>query len=204
MARASRIYVIDDDEDVREAVAFLLRGAGFIPHLFASALQFLEECESLPPACVISDLRMPGISGLELVRCLKERGLPHPVIVVTGHGDVGLAVEAMKAGAFDFLEKPLDDAVLLKALLGAQNADAGDYLERSRAVEQIAALSPRETDVLRLVVAGRANKLIAQQLGISPRTVEVHRANLMRRLGAESLSELVRMSLAAGLDARTP
>jgi two-component system response regulator FixJ len=202
MAKASEIYVIDDDEGMRRALSLLLRSAGFTPYAYASASQFLEECERLPPACVITDVRLPGVSGVELTRRLKEMGLPHPVIVITGQADVALAVQAMKTGAADFLEKPLDDARLLKAILMAQNTEVTRSAigVQTHAAEMIAALSPREQDVLRWVVAGRANKVIAQDLGISPRTVEVHRANLMRKLGATSLSELVRITLSGGLD----
>lgn len=202
MAKASEIYVIDDDEGIRRALSLLLRSAGLTPYAYPSAQQFLDECERLRPGCVITDVRMPGMTGLELVRRLKAMGMPHPVIVMTGHADVPIAVEAMKAGAIDFLEKPLDDARLLTALLAAQNTEGSgsDAYAKSRAADMIAGLSPREQDVLRWVVAGRANKIIAQDLGISPRTVEVHRANLMRKLGATSLSELVRITLSGGLD----
>jgi len=202
MAKSSEIYIIDDDEGVRRALNLLLRSAGFTPYTYASALQFLEECERLPPACVIADVRLPGMNGLELTRRLKAMGLPHPIIVITGHADVAIAVAAMKAGAVDFLEKPLDDASLLKALLAAQNTEgpAAPGGAKTRAAELIAGLSSREQDVLRWVVAGKANKVIAQGLGISPRTVEVHRANLMRKLGATSLSNLVQIAFAGGLD----
>jgi len=203
MGRASEIYVIDDDEAVRNSLGFLLRSTGFTPYLYASALHFLDECERLRPACVITDVRMPGMTGLELVRRLQELGLPHPVIVVTGHSTVRMAVDAMKAGACDFLEKPIDEARLLKALLAAQNWTghaASQTREQDRAIDLIAMLSPREQHILQLVVTGKANKVMAQVLGISPRTVEIHRANLMRKLGASSLSELVRVALAGGLD----
>jgi two-component system response regulator FixJ len=202
VARETEIYVIDDDEGVRRALCLLLRSAGFTPFGYASAHQFLDECERLKPACIITDVRMPGMSGVELVRRLREMGLPHPVIVMTGHADVPIAVEAMKAGAADFLEKPLNDVLLLKALLAAQNTDrsASPANTKNKAADLIGGLSPREQDVLRWVVAGRANKVIAYDLGISPRTVEVHRANLMRKLGAASLSELVGIALSGGLD----
>lgn len=202
MAKESEIYVIDDDEGMRRALCLLLRSAGFTPYAYPSAQQFLDECERLNTACIITDVRMPGMSGLELVRRLREMGLPHPVIVITGHADVPAAVEAMKAGAVDFLEKPLDDARLLRALLSAQNTEghAAGATAKGRAAELIAGLSPREQDVLRWVVAGKANKVIAQGLGISPRTVEVHRASLMRKLGATSLSELVRITMSGGLE----
>jgi two-component system response regulator FixJ len=202
LKRASEIYIVDDDEGMRRALSLLLRSAGFTPYAYASASQFLDECQRLPPACVITDVRLPGMSGVELTRRLKEMGLPHPVVVITGQADVGLAVQAMKAGAVDFLEKPLDDARLLKAILTAQNTKAAPTPTgaKSQAVEMIAGLSSREQDVLRWVVAGKANKVIAQGLGISPRTVEVHRANLMRKLGATNLSELVRIALSGGVD----
>lgn len=184
-------------------MAFLLRSTGFTPYLYPSALQFLAECKRLRPACVITDVRMPGMTGLELVVRMQQLGLPHPIIVVTGHSTVRMAVDAMKAGACDFLEKPIDEAKLLKALLAAQNwtgPAASQAREQDRATELITLLSPREQNILRLVVSGKPNKVMAQVLGISPRTVEAHRANLMRKLAASSLSELVRMALAGGLD----
>jgi two-component system response regulator FixJ len=143
--RASEIYIVDDDEGMRRALSLLLRSAGFTPFAYGSAQQFLDECERLPPACVITDMRLPGMTGVELTRRLKEMGLPHPVIVITGHADVGLAVEAMKAGAADFMEKPLDDARLLKALLTAQNAGAARSSAgvKTHAAEVIAELSAR-------------------------------------------------------------
>jgi len=203
MVRASEIYVIDDDEAVRNSLGFLLRTTGFTPYLYPSALHFLDECERLRPACVITDVRMPGMTGLELVRRLQDLGLSHPVIVITGQSTVRMAVDAMKAGACDFLEKPVDEAKLLKALLAAQNwrgHTSSQAREQDRAADLIDTLSPREQHILQLVVSGKANKVMALALGISPRTVEVHRANLMRKLGATSLSELVRISLAGGLD----
>lgn len=202
--KASEIYVIDDDEAVRTSLGFLLRSTGFTPYLYASALHFLDECERLRPACVITDVRMPGMTGLELVLRLQDLGLPHPVIVVTGQSTVRMAVDAMKAGACDFLEKPIDEAKLLKALLAAQNRTgqaASQTREQDRAIRLIEALSSREQDILRLVVSGKANKVMALTLGISPRTVEIHRANLMRKLGATSLSDLVRISIAGGIEA---
>lgn len=203
MTRLSEIYVIDDDEAVRTSLGFLLRSTGFAPYLYASALHFLNECERLRPACVITDVRMPGMTGVELVARMQQLGLPHPVIVVTGHSTVRMAVEAMKAGACDFLEKPIDEAKLLKALLAAQNwtgQTPSRSREQDRAGTLIAGLSPREQHILRLVVSGKPNKVMAISLGISPRTIEAHRANLMRKLNATSLSELVRVALAGGLD----
>jgi two-component system response regulator FixJ len=154
------------------------------------------------PACVISDIRMPGMSGIELVRKLKSSGKPWPVILITGHGDVALAVEAMKVGAADFIEKPFDDAALLgaiRAALETRPAAPGDSHAKSEAEARLAELSPRERDVLRGLVAGKINKVIAHDLGISPRTVEVYRANLMAKTGARGMSELMRIALAAGL-----
>jgi two-component system response regulator FixJ len=152
--------------------------------------------------CVISDIRMPGMSGIELVRRLKQDGTSCPVILITGHGDVALAVEAMKAGAVDFIEKPFDDEALLGAIRAALDAKPpveGEASGRKEAEERLAELSPRERDVLQGLVAGKINKVIAHDLNISPRTVEVYRANLMAKAGARSMSELMRIALAAGL-----
>lgn len=197
----AQVYIVDDDEPIRRALCFLLEAAGIASRAFGSAIEFLEVSDQLPPGCIITDVRMPGVDGIELVKRLKQKGMPHPVIVVTGHGDILLAVDAMKAGAVDFIEKPFNDAVLLHAVRSALSGggsasrqDAG----RRQVAELMAALSPREREVLHGVVGGKSNKVIAQELGISPRTVEVHRANLMAKTGASSLSELVRMALGAG------
>ena len=195
------VHVIDDDEAMRESLRFLLRSAGLAAKTYESALDFLSQQEEVTRGCVITDVRMPDMNGLELVRRLKERGAPYPVIVITGHGDVPLAVEAMKAGVVDFLEKPFDDETLLtavRAALDAETRTAQEQAERGRFEAMLAGLSPREQDVLHGVVAGKANKVIAYELGISPRTVEVYRANVMTKTGASGLSELVRMALLAG------
>ena len=196
------IHVIDDDAAMRDSLAFLLDVNGFRPQVYESADAFLGTAGTDAVNCVISDIRMPGMNGIELVRKLKSRGASCPVILITGHGDVALAVEAMKAGAADFIEKPFDDAALLgaiRAALGAHGASAGESPARKEAEARLAELSPRERDVLQGLVAGKINKVIAHELGISPRTVEVYRANLMAKTGARSMSELMRIALAAGL-----
>jgi two-component system response regulator FixJ len=196
------VHVIDDDEALRESLAFLLRAAQLEVKSYASARTFLDELPDESLGCVITDVRMPEISGIELLRRLKELKIGVPVIVVTGHGDVALAVEAMKIGAADFFEKPFDDELLLASVRSALREQEGQkkrYAERAEIESRIAALSPREGDVLRGLVEGRANKQIAFDLGISPRTVEIYRANLMNKMQADSLSDLVRMALVAGM-----
>jgi two-component system response regulator FixJ len=195
------VHVIDDDEAMRESLAFLLDTAGFAARTYESAVAFLGRSGELEPGCIVTDIRMPEMNGLELVRKLKERGVPHRVIVITGHGDVPLAVEAMKAGVVDFLEKPFNDDALLGAVRSALDASeraSQQDAERKRFETMLESLSPREQDVLRGVVAGKPNKIIAYELGISPRTVEVYRANVMTKTGAGGLSDLVRMALLAG------
>jgi two-component system, LuxR family, response regulator FixJ len=202
MSDKTVIHVIDDDAAMRDSLAFLLDVNGFRPEVFESSSAFLANAASGAPACVVSDIRMPGMSGIELVRKLKNDKIPCPVILITGHGDVALAVEAMKAGAVDFIEKPFDDAVLLSAIRSALETrplDQGDNAARKEAEARLAELSPRERDVLRGLVAGKINKVIAHELNISPRTVEVYRANLMAKTGVRSVSELMRIALAAGL-----
>ena len=196
------VHVIDDDEALRDSLAFLLRTADLEVMSYASAAAFLD---ALPPTgltCIITDVRMPGLSGIDLLRRVKELGIEVPVIVITGHGDVPLAVEAMRFGAVDFLEKPFDDEILLQSVRAALRQQAGAAKRQSERAEienRLAALSPRERDVLGGLVAGRANKQIAFELGISPRTVEIYRANLMDKMQAGSLSDLVRMALIVGV-----
>ena len=196
------IYVIDDDEAVRHSLEFLLKTAGLTVRNFDSATAFLDELPQVRAGCVITDVRMPGVTGIDLLRRVKDRGIDIPVIVITGHGDIALAVEAMKIGAVDFLEKPFDDDVLLAAVKGCLTRTA-DSAKRSAELadiqEKLAALSNRERQVLEGLVAGKANKLIAFDLGISPRTVEIYRANLMTKMEANSLSDLVRMAMVAGI-----
>jgi two-component system, LuxR family, response regulator FixJ len=200
-AAAQRIvHVIDDDEGLRESLAFLLRSAEFEVRSFDSAKAFLDELPDAALGCVITDVRMPDMSGIELLRRLKELKIGVPVIVITGHGDIALAVEAMKIGAADFFEKPFDDDLLVASVRVAlrQQADQTKRgAERADIEHRISTLSPREKDVLAGLIEGRANKQIAFDLGISPRTVEIYRANLMSKMQAGSLSDLVRMALLA-------
>lgn len=200
MARDAVIHLIDDDDAVRHAVAFLLTSAGYAVWVYESGTAFLEALPTLQPGCVITDIRMPGVSGLELQKRLRELHAGFPVIILTGHADVALAVEAMKAGAIDFLQKPFDDDALIAAVRVAVNRharDAGRENEIAATRARLAGLSRRETEVLDGMVDGRASKTIAYDLGLSVRTVEVHRANVMTKTGAGSLSELVRMVLVA-------
>lgn len=195
------VHIIDDDEAMRDSLVFLLDTAGFSVDASPSAADFLKTVPNPRLGCIVTDIRMPDMTGLELIRVLRADGHDYPVIVITGHGDVPLAVEAMKAGVIDFIEKPFDDGTLLDAIGIAlrQRTDApGTSPERRAIVERLNELSPRERDVLAGVVAGKPNKVIAHELGISPRTVEVYRANLMTKMAATSLSELVRMALVAG------
>ena len=194
------IHIIDDDEGLRESLAFLLRSAAFRVNSFESAKAFLDELPHAAPGCVITDVRMPDMSGIELLRRLKELKIGVPVIVITGHGDVALAVEAMKIGAADFFEKPFDDDLLVASVRAALRQREGQTkrgAERAEIEHRISTLSPREKDVLTGLIEGRANKQIAFDLGISPRTVEIYRANLMNKMQADSLSDLVRMALLA-------
>jgi two-component system, LuxR family, response regulator FixJ len=194
------ICVIDDDEAVRHSLEFLLKSAGIKVRGFESANAFLEILSEVDGGCVITDVRMPGMTGIDLLKHLHANKADLPVIVITGHGDVALAVEAMKVGAFDFLEKPFDDELLIAAVRAAlqRDADAAKRKAGLGAIQQkLAALSAREHQVLEGLVAGKANKVIAFDLGISPRTVEIYRANVMTKLEAKSLSELVRMAMMA-------
>jgi two-component system response regulator FixJ len=196
------VHVIDDDEAVRDSLAFLLRANEIEVQTYESGTVFLAGAAELKAGCVVTDVRMPEISGIELLRRLKELKVFLPVIVITGHGDVPLAVEAMKFGAADFLEKPFDEDILLaavRAALNRQDSEGKRQAERAAIDDRLAALSNREREVLEGLVAGRANKQIAFDLGISPRTVEIYRANLMTKMQAASLSELVRMALTAGI-----
>jgi two-component system response regulator FixJ len=198
MARESVVHVIDDDAEVRQSLAFLLGTAGLAVRIHDSALAFLEIAPDVKDGCVVTDIRMPGMDGLEMQRRLRELKIRLPVIVMTGHGDVPLAVEAMKAGAIDFIEKPFEDETLLSAIRSALARQAVDSDRDARAAaiqERIGRLSEREREVLDRLVSGKANKIIAYELGISARTVEVYRANVMTKMQADSLSELVRMAL---------
>jgi len=192
------VHLIDDDEDVRRGLSFLLSTTGFAVKVYESAIQFLKSCTPALTGCIVSDVRMPEMDGLQLLRQLKEKSIGLPVIVMTGHADVALAVEAMKFGAVDFLEKPFPDKMLLAAIRSAlaRGKDPGTE-DKSQVRERITSLTVRERDVLNGLLAGRANKAIAHELGLSPRTIEIYRANVMTKMGASSLSELVRMALSA-------
>jgi len=192
------IHLIDDDEAVRQALSFLLASAGYAVRIYPSGDALLEQLSSLQPGCLITDVRMPGTDGLALQRRLVELNINFPVIVMTGHADVPLAVEAMKAGAIDFIEKPFDDEKLLAAIALAlsrfRDEGEGDN-EAAKIQAKLQSLSPRENQVLQGLLQGQPNKTIAYDLNLSPRTVEVHRANLMSKMGASSLSDLIRMAL---------
>lgn len=198
---ADLLHVIDDDAGLRDALAFLLEVNGVNARFYESGDAFLA---ALPveEGCLLTDVRMPGLTGLDLVRELKSRGIDLPVIVMTGHGDIPLAVEAMKAGVIDFIEKPFGDDVLLAAIRAAFEQlkdDVEPDASRRAAQARLAQLSPRERDVLAGVVEGKLNKVIAHELEISPRTVEIYRANLMSKSGARNVADLMRVALAAGL-----
>ena len=198
----SIVHVIDDDDALRDSLSFLLGTVRLNVKTYESAEAFLAALPDANSGCIITDVRMPDMSGVDLLRKLNELQIALPVIIITGHGDVQLAVEAMKIGAADFIEKPFDDEVLLNAVRAALDRwedKSREISERSSYVEKLEALSSRERDVLEGLIAGKANKVIAFDLGISPRTVEIYRANVMTKTGANSLPELVRMAMLAGL-----
>jgi len=211
MRRERRVYIVDDDEAVRDSLSALLESKGYAVASFGSAPEFLRAAPSLPVGCLITDIRMPEMDGLELRQHLIDRSLQFPLIVITGHGDVPLAVRAMKAGAVDFIEKPFAwEAILgsLEAAVSRLTAPNEEDPTKSAAVAKLALLSPRELQVLEGLLAGQPNKTIAYGLAISPRTVEIHRARVMDKTGARSLSELIRLALTAGMPSvklrRTP
>jgi two-component system response regulator FixJ len=201
MTRRGKVYIIDDDEAMRDSLDFLLGAADFDVTLFESAQHFLDALPGVDFGCVVSDVRMPGIDGIELLKRLKADRSTFPVLIMTGHGDVPLAVEAMKLGAIDFLEKPFEEDRLIGLIeIALKQAESG---ARSEAAAQdiaarIESLSPRERQVMEGLVAGLSNKLIAREYDISPRTIEVYRANVMTKMQAASLSELVRLAMRAG------
>lgn len=197
------IHIVDDEDAIRRSASFMLKTSGFAVTTWASGVDFLKNIRTLEPGCILLDVRMPEMDGLEVQQALTERGVALPVIVLTGHGDVSIAVRAMKAGAVDFIEKPFEKAVLLEAIEAgfARLRDASARAANATEAEVlIAALTPREQDVLKGLAHGFPNKTIAHDLGISPRTVEVHRANLMTKLKVRSLSEALRIAFAAGLN----
>jgi two-component system, LuxR family, response regulator FixJ len=202
MAADRMVHVIDDDAAIRDSLSFLLNAAGLDVRTYESAGAFLS---ALPPGasgCIVTDVSMPEMSGVDLLRRLRDLNVQLPVIVITGHGDIQLAVEAMKLGAKDFIEKPIDDETLLASINSALDAGrkhAEEDAERAALLTAISSLTDRERDVLEGLVAGKPNKIIAFDLGISARTVEIYRANVMTKMEANSLAELVRMALLAGL-----
>jgi two-component system response regulator FixJ len=198
MKHDATIHVVDDDEAVRRGLAALLGAKGYAVETFAAAELFLARPAPKPPACLLVDVRMPGMSGLELQAELKRRGVALPVVVITGHGDVAMAVAALKAGAVDFIEKPFDADALVAAVeegLRVSMAGQARAADRAEIAARVAALTPREREVMDLVVAGLPNKMIAFRLKIAVRTVEIHRARVMEKTGARNLSELVRMAI---------
>ncbi|UPK29263.1 response regulator FixJ [Bradyrhizobium sp. 195] len=202
MTTKGHVYVIDDDAAMRDSLNFLLDSAGFGVTLFDDALAFLDALPGLGFGCVVSDVRMPGLDGIELLKRMKAQQSAFPILIMTGHGDVPLAVEAMKLGAVDFLEKPFDDdrltAMIESAIRQAEPAAKSEAVSQDIAA-RVASLSPRERQVMEGLIAGLSNKLIAREYDISPRTIEVYRANVMTKMQAGSLSELVRLAMRAGM-----
>lgn len=196
------VHVVDDDDAARDSLAFLLQSVGFTVKAHPSASAFLADIPASPTGCLITDLRMPGLDGLQLLGELKKRHVEMPVLIITGHGDIPLAVEAMRAGALDFLEKPFDDQVILASVRMAltsqqeQNRQTGEKSEIAARIDQ---LSARERQVLEGLIAGHPNKVIAYDLGISIRTIEIYRANVMTKMRAASLSDLIRMTMTVPL-----
>jgi two-component system, LuxR family, response regulator FixJ len=202
MSLNGKVYVIDDDPAMRDSLNFLLGSAGFAVTLFESAISFLDALPALDFGCVVSDIRMPGIDGIELLKQLKESGKTLPVVIMTGHGEIPLAVEAMKLGAIDFLEKPFQDDHLIGMILAGFRQEEDSTKNDDVTVDlvsRITSLTPRERQVLDGLIAGLSNKLIAREYDISPRTIEVYRANVMTKMQAGSISELVRLSMRAGV-----
>jgi two-component system response regulator FixJ len=197
------VHLVDDDEAIRRSASFMLKTSGYQVHVYSSGVELLRQAKELAPGCILLDVRMPEMDGLQVQQALKERGVSFPVIVMTGHGDVTVAVQAMKSGAVDFIEKPFEKAALLSAIEEGFSRIEQVGRSRVRAEEarvRLQALTPRERDVLEGLVRGHPNKTIAYDLDISPRTVEIHRANLMGKLNVASLSEALRIAFAAGLD----
>ena len=197
------VHLVDDDEAIRRSASFMLRTARYLVKTYGSGMELMAVVGTLEPGCILLDVRMPGMDGIEVQQALKDKGVLLPVIVMTGHGDVNVAVQAMKAGAVDFIEKPFEKAVLMSAIEEGFTRIEQTGRGRARADEarvRLDALTPREREVLQGLARGHPNKTIAFDLDISPRTVEIHRANLMTKLGVASLSEALRIAFAAGLD----
>ena len=194
------VHLVDDDEAIRRSVGFMLKTSGYHVRTYESGVELLKGAPGLEPGCILLDIRMPGMDGLEVQAALRDKGVTLPVIIMTGHGDVSLAVQAMKAGAVDFIEKPFEKAVLLSAIdhgVERLRKSAADLDRADEAAVRLQALTPREREVLDGLARGMPNKTIAYDLGISPRTVEIHRANVMSKLGVRSLSEALRLAFAA-------
>jgi len=196
------VHLVDDEEAIRKSAGFLLRSSGYFVHSYASGVEFLKVARNVEVGCVLLDVRMPDMDGLQVQAQMAARGVNMPVVVVTGHGDVSVAVQAMKAGAIDFLEKPFEKAAVLDAIARAfarlDNANVR-AMEEAQALVRVAALTPREQEVLEGLAQGHPNKTIAYDLGVSSRTVEVHRASLMTKLGVHNLSDALRIAFAAGM-----
>ena len=194
------VHLVDDDDAIRRSVGFMLKTSGYHVRTYESGVELLKGAPGLEPGCILLDIRMPGMDGLEVQAALRDKGVTLPVIIMTGHGDVSLAVQAMKAGAVDFIEKPFEKAVLLSAIdhgVERLRKSAADLDRADEAAVRLQALTPREREVLDGLAKGLPNKTIAFDLGISPRTVEIHRANVMSKLGVRSLSEALRIAFAA-------
>ena len=194
------VHLVDDDEAIRRSVGFMLKTSGFTVKTYESGVELMKAAGGVQTGCILLDIRMPGMDGLEVQKALRDKGVTLPVIIMTGHGDVSLAVQAMKAGAVDFIEKPFEKAVLLSAIEHAMERLKRSAANQDRADEaavRLQALTPREREVLDGLAKGLPNKTIAYDLGISPRTVEIHRANVMTKLGVRSLSEALRIAFAA-------
>ena len=195
------VFIVDDDEAVRSSLRLLLKSVGLVPTALGSACEFLDKYDPAQPGCLVLDVRMPEMSGLELQEKLNLQGAVIPVIFITGHGDVPMAVEAMQAGAFDFLQKPFRDQDLIDRIQRALEGDRTNRAalnERSLIRERLESLTPREREVLALVTCGKSNKVMAADLGVSQRTVEIHRGRVMEKMGASSLAQLVRMIMDLG------
>ncbi len=202
MGAESTVFVVDDDKAARESLRFLIESVGLACETYASPTDFIEAYDPLRPGCLILDMRMPGLSGLQVQERLHEQNIRVPIIFVTGHGDVPMAVSALKAGAFDFIEKPYSDQQLLDRVqhcIAEDSRRRNEYAERAALRERLAQLTPREREVLERVVAGKPNKVIARELSISGKTVEVHRARVMEKMQTSSLANLVSMCVSAGL-----
>jgi two-component system, LuxR family, response regulator FixJ len=194
--QATTVFVVDDDEGVRNSLRFLLKSVGLASRTLSSASEFLDSYKPSQPGCLVLDVRMPGMSGLELQQQLNLRGATIPVIFITGHGDVPMAVEAMQHGAFDFLQKPFRDQELIDRIQRALERDARSrtvLAQHARIRQRIESLTPREREVLTLMTKGKPNKVMAAELGVSQRTIEIHRARVMEKTAAASLAQLVRM-----------